>query len=62
MVERYFDGVLPEIGHRDAADADLIGVYEGLAHGSRGNFDNMQFSLALTEIWRAVSRSKQIHR
>jgi len=59
MVERYFDGVLPEIAHRDAADADLIGVYEGLAARVEGYLDNMQFSLALTEIWRGVSRSNK---
>ena len=59
MVERYFDGVLPEITHPDPADADLIGLYEGLAARVEGHLDNMQFSLALTEIWRAVSRSNK---
>ena len=59
MVERYFDGSLPEIIDPDPADADLIELYEGLTARVEGHLDNMQFSLALAEIWRAISRSNK---
>ncbi|MCI8497401.1 MAG: methionine--tRNA ligase, partial [Clostridiales bacterium] len=59
MIERYFGGTLPEEREADAIDDELI----GLAKATRGNMERymegMQFSNALTEIWKLISRTNK---
>jgi methionyl-tRNA synthetase len=59
MIERYFGGTLPEEREADAVDDELI----GLAKATRGNMEqymeSMQFSNALTEIWKLISRTNK---
>ncbi len=59
MVDRYFDGALPAPVAPDAADAEWIAWFCDLPQRVAAYLDRMQFSLALREIWRGVSRSNK---
>lgn len=59
MVKKYFDGVLPSEQEGGPEDEAL----ESLALQTRGNvekyMENLQFSNALTELWKLVSRTNK---
>lgn len=59
MIDRYFAGRLPDA--RDAApiDDELASLCTELPAKVEGYLDNMQFSLALAEIWKVVGRSNK---
>lgn len=59
MIDRYFAGRLPDA--RDAApiDDELASLCTALPAKVEGYLDNMQFSLALAEIWKVVGRSNK---
>ena len=59
MVQKYFDGVLPEQRETDSIDDELIALLSGICEKVETFMDKLQFSNALSEIWRAVSRTNK---
>ena len=59
MIRKYFDGLLPGQGEEGEFDAELKKELLGLKHRTEELLDNLQFSLALTEIWKAISRTNK---
>ena len=58
MQLKYFGGSLPEAQNRLAAplDDEIIDLFKGLKARVEEQFDELQFPLALAEIWKCVSR------
>ena len=56
MVQKYFGGYLPENRETGDFDADLKQIMTELKPKVEDLLDKLQFSLALTEIWKAISR------
>ena len=59
MVEKYFDGVLPSDRRATDADADLVSMVRVLPEIVESQIDHMHFSVALTEIWKVISRANK---
>jgi len=59
MIKKYFDGLLPGQGEEGEFDSELKKELLGLKHRTEELLDNLQFSLALTEIWKAISRTNK---
>ena len=59
MVDKYFDGTIPvdrEVGPEDEAFKEVIvGTFDKVERA----MDNMQFNVALTEIWQSISRTNK---
>lgn len=56
MAEKYFGGVLPTEKEIDAIDEELIAMASSLRDKYEKNMDHYQFSLALSDIWKLISR------
>lgn len=56
MVGKYFGGTLPAEREADALDDELIALAQGLCGRVEAAYDGMQFPVALTEIFKLVSR------
>ncbi len=56
MIEKYFGGVLPAPGETADPDGELIALAEATLPAVEKKMDEFQFSLALTEIWKLISR------
>lgn len=54
MIEKYFDGVVPEPGEEDESDAALRARFEALPAIVEKQMDALQFSVALSEIWKLI--------
>ena len=55
MIEKYFGGAVPAMAQTEEVDNDLIALAEALpAKVERASWTRMQFSAALTEIWKLV--------
>ncbi|MDY3244363.1 MAG: methionine--tRNA ligase [Candidatus Limiplasma sp.] len=54
MVEKYFDGEIPQHGEWNDVDNVLIALAEGTPDRARQHMDELQFSLALQDIWQMV--------
>ena len=54
MIEKYFGGVIPEPGQEEEPDAALRQRFESLPAIVEKCMDSMQFSQALTEIWKLI--------
>ena len=54
MVEKYFDGEIPQHGEWNDVDNVLIALAEGTPDRARQHMDEMQFSLALQDVWQLV--------
>ena len=54
MVEKYFDGEIPQHGQWNDVDKALIALAEGTPDRARQHMDELQFSLALQDIWQLV--------
>ncbi|HSK69520.1 MAG TPA: methionine--tRNA ligase, partial [Candidatus Limnocylindria bacterium] len=54
MVEKYFGGALPAPGEYEAQDRELISLVEALPGKVEREFDSLQFSQALAEIWQVI--------
>ncbi len=54
MVEKYFDGEIPQHGEWNDVDKVLIALAEGTPDKARQHMDELQFSLALQDIWQLV--------
>lgn len=59
MIEKYFEGRLPQAGHPTDADADLLAMAQALPDKAAGRFDRLDFQGALSEIWELVSRANK---
>ncbi|NJP40815.1 methionine--tRNA ligase [Oscillospiraceae bacterium HV4-5-C5C] len=59
MISRYFNGRLPETGETGPEDAELMAVAATVKERVEAMLEQLQFSLALTEIWKLVSRSNK---
>ncbi|WP_434654975.1 methionine--tRNA ligase [Thermoanaerobacterium thermosaccharolyticum] len=59
MVEKYFDGVVPEASDKDNVDDELISIANDLPKIVEGYMDRLQFSNALAEIWKLVGRANK---
>lgn len=56
MIEKYFEGALPKDRTAGDFDAELKSVVMDAVGKVEENLDNLQFSTALTELWKAISR------
>ena len=54
MIGKYFDGVLPAPSAYEAADQALIRLVEALPQAVEEQMNSLQFSQALSEIWRVI--------
>ena len=59
MIDRYFDGVLPEAREAGAHDDELLELAAAVPPAVEAALDELQFSQALAEIWRLVGRSNK---
>ena len=59
MVLKYFDGILPAPVKEDALDADLARVAGEAYEKASAHMEKLDFSNALTETWRIVSRANK---
>ncbi len=54
MIEKYFGGIVPEPGEKQDVDDALIARFEALPDIVEKQMDALQFSVALTEIWKLI--------
>ena len=54
MVEKYFDGEIPQHGQWNDVDKALTALAESTPDKARQHMDELQFSLALQDIWQLV--------
>ncbi len=59
MIDKYFDGTLPEHQVEGEFDSELKSVYTQLPNRVEELMDKLQFSTALSEIWKAISRTNK---
>lgn len=59
MIEKYFDGVLPEELESGDFDEELKSVVREASNKVDELMDKFQFSTALAEIWKAISRANK---
>jgi methionyl-tRNA synthetase len=59
MIQKYFGGMIPENRESGEFDDDLINVLNQVKTKTEGLLDKLQFSTALTEIWKAISRTNK---
>lgn len=59
MVEKYFGGVIPVNKEYDTVDDELISVASSLRNNYEEYMQGYQFSNALGEIWKLISRSNK---
>ena len=54
MVEKYFDGEIPQHGQWNDVDKALTALAESTPDKARQHMDELQFSLALQDVWQLV--------
>jgi len=59
MVEKYFNGVIPDERKSGEFDAGLIELSLSTKKAVEEYLDNLQFSNALTELWKLISRTNK---
>lgn len=59
MINKYFGGMIPEIREAGDFDEDLRTVLSQVKSKTEELLDKLQFSTALTEVWKAVSRTNK---
>jgi len=59
MVIKYFDGTLPPDREADTVDEELLSMAEALKPVVEENFENFHFSVALSEIFKVISRANK---
>lgn len=59
MIQKYFNGIIPETRIKNALDDDLIDTVIRTSGNVEELLDKLQFSTALQEIWKAVSRTNK---
>jgi len=56
MIKKYFDGVIPEVREKGEFDEELRSFVVSTKARTEEYLDKLQFSSALTEIWKTISR------
>ena len=59
MVYKYFSGTTPEARESADIDNELIELFDAVAPVYAQHMDNMQFSVALTEVWKLIGRANK---
>ena len=59
MIEKYFGGAIPEQKEEGEFDSDLRDTFTKLPYTVEELMDKFQFSTALAEIWKAISRANK---
>ena len=59
MIDKYFPDGLPSERRSEAIDQSLIDACLDLKNNVETNIEQLQFSLALTEIWKVIGRSNK---
>lgn len=59
MIEKYFNGTLPEVQSPTQFDADLIETAKSIVPKVEANMDKMMFSDALIELWNLIRRTNK---
>ena len=59
MIDKYFGGTIPSNRVGGEFDEDLINVVSQVSHKVEELMDKFQFSSALAEIWKAISRTNK---
>ena len=59
MIEKYFNGTLPEVRESDAMDDDLISMIRGTAERYAVQMDAFQLHLGLEEVFRLIQRANK---
>ncbi|NLG52898.1 MAG: methionine--tRNA ligase, partial [Clostridiales bacterium] len=59
MVDKYFSGTTPEARESADIDNELIELFDAVAPVYAQHMDNMQFSVALTEVWKLIGRANK---
>ncbi len=59
MVNKYFGGVIPKIREKGEFDQEIISVLASTKARTEEYLDKLQFSSALTEIWKSISRTNK---
>lgn len=59
MVQKYFNGILPENSTYEPVDDDLIKVAKSLRSNFATDMDKFQFSNALSHVWKLISRANK---
>lgn len=59
MIRKYFNGVIPENRQKDDMDDDLIQTVRNTPEAVERLLDQLQFSTALQEIWKTISRTNK---
>jgi methionyl-tRNA synthetase len=59
MVEKYFGGVIPDVRKNSEFDESLIELSLTTKKAVEDYLDNLQFSNALSELWKLVSRTNK---
>lgn len=59
MIDKYFGGTIPDAKEAGDFDSDLIGLVKETPGKVEALLDKLQFSAALSEIWKAVSRTNK---
>lgn len=59
MVEKYFDGTLPEAREAEAMDAELLGLVASLRDRFEASMEKYAFQTALTDIFAVISRANK---
>ncbi len=59
MIQKYFGGMIPKDREEGAFDEELKAVVSQSKARTEELLDKLQFSTALTEIWRAISRTNK---
>ncbi|MEC9488229.1 MAG: methionine--tRNA ligase subunit beta, partial [Halanaerobium sp.] len=59
MVEKYFEGRIPEPAIREEVDGDLFAAGQKALEGLKGHMDDLEISVALEELWSFVRRTNK---
>lgn len=59
MIQKYFGGMIPETRETGAFDEELKGIVSQCKAKTEELLDKLQFSTALTEIWKAIARTNK---
>lgn len=59
MIDKYFDGIIPSLRSKGEFDEDLQNTILNTPRTVEKLMDELQFSSALSEIWKAISRTNK---
>lgn len=59
MIKKYFDGIIPKEREKGEFDEELRSIVVNTKARAEEYLDKLQFSTALTEIWKAISRTNK---